>query len=101
MANKSKIENNKKRQRLVARDLGKRQALKKVVMDKTLTMNERFQASQEFSKLSRNGAKVRIRNRCQICGRPRGYSRKFQMSRIWLRQLASQGYLAGVVKSSW
>ncbi len=101
MANKSKIQSNNKKIRLVARDAEKRKKLKAIMMNKEVTMNERFQASQELTKMTRNGSKVRVRNRCQICGRPRGYSRKFKMSRIWLRQLAGQGYLPGVSKASW
>jgi len=101
MANKSKIESNNKKMRLVKRDSEKRRKLKATLMDKSITLNERFQASQELTKLSRNGSKVRVRNRCKICGRPRGYLRKFEMSRIWVRKYASQGCLPGVLKSSW
>jgi small subunit ribosomal protein S14 len=100
MANKSKIEGNKNKQKLVAQYAAKRMELKKAMMCKTSTVNERFKASQELAKMKRNSAVTRLRNRCGICGRPRGYFRDFGMSRIWLRTLAGQGMLPGVVKSS-
>ena len=101
MAKVSAYQKNKHRERKVARDAAKRAELKKTVMDKSLSMEERFEAQLKFSKLDRNGAKIRLRNRCEISGRPRGYYRKLKMSRIALRDLASSGQIPGMVKSSW
>lgn len=101
MAKKSAIENNERRKRLVKRYAAKRAALLEVANDRDKPMEERFQARLKLAKLPRNSAKVRIRNRCGITGRPRGYHRKFNMSRISLRDLASDGLIPGVVKSSW
>lgn len=101
MANKSKIQSNQARIRMAAKDLLKRKELKDIVMNRDLPMAERFEAQQKLSKMPRNGAKIRVRNRCQIDGRPRGYFGKFKMSRVWLRYYAGQGELPGVVKSSW
>lgn len=101
MANKSKIQSNQARIRMTAKDEAKRKALKEIIMNRTLPISERFEAQQKLSKMPRNGAKIRVRNRCQIDGRPRGYFGRFKMSRIWLRYYAGQGELPGVVKSSW
>lgn len=101
MAKVSAVEKNKKRERLVKKNRSKRERLKSIVMDKEISMEERFDAQLKLAKLPRNGAKVRIRNRCQVSGRPRGYYRKFKMSRIALRDLASFGEVPGVIKSSW
>ena len=79
----------------------KSQALKKVIMNKKLPLEERFKAQQKLSKLPRNSAKVRVMNRCQITGRPHGVYRKLKISRIALRQLGLQGKIPGLVKSSW
>lgn len=101
MAKVSAVEKNKKRERLVKKFAAKRLALKKIVSDKTVTVEERFMATQELSKLPRNSSKVRIRNRCNVTGRPRGYYRKFKLSRIALRELGSLGLLPGLRKASW
>ncbi len=101
MAKKSSIEKNKRRRRLVAKFAARREALKATANDSALPQEERFAARLKLAGLPRNSAKVRIRNRCDITGRPRGFYRKFRMSRIALRELASAGYIPGVVKSSW
>lgn len=101
MAKKSAVEKNERRRRLTAKFQAKRAALKKVVMDKSRDPEERFEATIALAALPRNGAMVRIRNRCALTGRPRGYYRKFGLSRIALRELASQGQVPGCVKSSW
>ena len=101
MAKISSIEKNKRRRRLVAKFAAKRQALKDTAKDSSLPPEERFAARLKLAELPRNSAKIRIRNRCEITGRPRGFYRKFRMSRIALRELASAGLVPGVVKSSW
>lgn len=101
MAKKSAIERNNKRRKLVERYAARRAALKEVANDRSLPMEERFAARLKLAKLPRNSARVRIRNRCEISGRPRGTYRKFKMSRIALRDLASAGQIPGMVKSSW
>jgi small subunit ribosomal protein S14 len=101
MAKKSAIEKNEKRRKLVNRYAGKRAALKDVANDRSLPMEERFAARLKLAQLPRNSSSVRIRNRCQLSGRPRGNYRKFKMSRISLRDLASTGQIPGMVKSSW
>ena len=101
MAKLSSINKNNKRIKLSNRFYKKRQALKKIIMNKNLTLEERFKAQQKLSKLPRNSAKNRIMNRCQITGRPHGVYRKLKISRIALRQLGLQGKIPGLVKSSW
>ena len=101
MAKKSAIERNEKRRKLTDRYAAKRAALKEVANDRSLPMEERFSARLKLAELPRNSSRVRIRNRCKISGRPRGNYRKFQMSRISLRDLASTGQIPGMVKSSW
>ncbi|WP_299616947.1 30S ribosomal protein S14 [Pelagibius sp.] len=101
MAKKSAVEKNKARRKLVNRYAGKRAELKAVARDRTLPPEERFQAYLKLAKLPRNSTKGRLRNRCQVTGRPRGVYRKFQLSRISLRELASVGQVPGMVKSSW
>lgn len=101
MAKKSAIEKNEKRKRMVKRYAVKRAALLAVANDREKPMEERFQARLKLARLPRNSAKVRIRNRCGVTGRPRGYHRKFNMSRVSLRELASDGLIPGVVKASW
>ena len=101
MARKGLMQNNLKRQKLVKSYLKKRQELKLIVMSKTLSLEERFIAQTKLAQLPRNSSKVRIRNRCELTGRPRGYYRRFNLSRITLRELASFGMLPGVKKSSW
>ena len=101
MAKLSYVNKNNKRVKLSEKFYKKRQILKKIVMNKKLSLEERFKAQQKLSKLPRNSAKNRIRNRCQITGRPHGVYRKLKISRIALRQLGLQGKIPGMVKSSW
>ena len=101
MAKKSAIEKNKRRRSLVCKYANKRQAILDAANNRELPIEKRFQARIRLAKLPRNSAKVRVRNRCGITGRPRGYHRKFNMSRISLRELASEGLIPGAVKSSW
>ena len=101
MAKMSAVEKNKKRIKLVKKYQSKRKKLKKIVMDKKLNLNERFEAALKLAKLPKKSAKNRIRNRCEITGRPHGYYRKLKMSRIALRELASMGKIPGMTKSSW
>ena len=101
MAKLSAINKNNKRIKLVNKFFKKRQSLKKIIMNKSLTLEERFKAQQKLSKLPRNSAKNRIMNRCQITGRPHGVYRKLKISRIALRQLGLEGKIPGMIKSSW
>mgnify|MGYP006289668871 FL=1 len=101
MAKKSAVERNLKRQRLAERYAAKRAALKATARDTSKPVEERFAAQLKLANLPRNSAPTRVRNRCQVTGRPRGYYRKLKMSRIALRQLASHGMVPGMVKSSW
>lgn len=101
MAKVSAMQKNEKRRRMVKRDASKRSELKAVIKDRELPPEERFMAQLKLAEMPRNGSKVRIRNRCRLTGRPRGYYRKFGISRIGLRDLGSVGALPGVVKSSW
>ena len=101
MAKKSAINKNNKRIKLSDKFYKKRLKLKKIIMNKKLSLEERFKAQQKLSKLPRNSAKVRVMNRCQITGRPHGVYRKLKISRIALRQLGLEGKIPGMVKSSW
>ena len=101
MAKVSAVEKNKKRIKLAKKYEAKRKKLKKIVMDKKVNLNERFEAALKLAKLPKNSAENRIRNRCEITGRPHGYYRKLKMSRIALRELASMGKIPGMTKSSW
>ena len=101
MAKQSAIQENKNRERKVAADAPKRARLKAIADDKSLPMEERFNARLKLSEMPRNGAKTRIRNRCEITGRPRAFYRKFRISRIAMRDLGSAGQIPGLVKSSW
>jgi len=101
MAKKSSIEKNKKRERLAKQFAAKRARLKAIADDDQLPMEERFTARLKLAELPRNSSKVRIRNRCELSGRPRGVYRKFKLSRIALRDLASTGQIPGMVKASW
>ena len=101
MAKLSAINKNNRRIKLSDKYFKKRETLKKIIMNKKLTLEERFKAQQKLSKLPRNSAKTRIRNRCQITGRPHGVYRKLKISRIALRQLGLEGKIPGMVKSSW
>ena len=101
MAKLSSINKNNKRIKLANKFFKKRQLLKKIIMDKKLSLEERFKAQQKLSKLPRNSAKIRIMNRCEITGRPHGVYRKLKISRIALRKLGLEGKIPGMVKSSW
>ena len=101
MAKESSIQKNLNRKKMVKRDQSKRMTLKETIMNRDLSVDERFQATVKLSKLPRNGARTRIRNRCELTGRARGYYRKFGLSRIALRHLSSEGQVPGMTKSSW
>jgi len=101
MAKLSAINKNNKRIELTNKFYKKRQNLKKIIMNKNLSLEERFKAQQKLSKMPRNSAKNRVMNRCQITGRPHGVYRKLKISRIALRQLGLEGKIPGMVKSSW
>jgi small subunit ribosomal protein S14 len=101
MAKKSSINKNERRRKMVARFKDRRAALLAIANDEANSLEERFQARLKLAELPRNSSAVRIRNRCEITGRPRGYYRKLRMSRIALRDLGSAGLIPGMVKSSW
>ena len=101
MAKLSSINKNNRRIKLANKFYEKRKKLKKIIMDKKLPLEERFRAQQKLSKLPRNSAKVRVRNRCQITGRPHAVYKKLKISRIALRKLGLAGKIPGMVKSSW
>ncbi len=101
MAKTSAIQRNLKRVKLAAKYLKKRNALKKIIKNKNLPLEERFNAQLKLAKLPRNSARNRIRNRCEITGRPHGVYRKLRISRIALRELALKGRIPGMTKSSW
>jgi small subunit ribosomal protein S14 len=101
MAKTSAIERNKRRRRMVKQFAAKRAKLKAVAQDQAVPMEERFAAQMKLSELPRNSSKTRIRNRCELTGRPRAFYRKFRLSRIAIRELASNGQIPGMTKSSW
>lgn len=101
MAKKSSIEKNKRRRKLVKQFDGRRDRLKAIVMDKEAPIEERFAATLKLAELPRNSAANRIRNRCEVTGRPRAYYRKLKVSRIALRELGNKGLIPGLLKSSW
>ncbi|MGI9388407.1 MAG: 30S ribosomal protein S14 [Methyloligellaceae bacterium] len=101
MAKKSSIERNRKRRRLASKYESRRAQLKEIAKDKDVPAEERFAARLKLGEIPRNASRTRIRNRCELTGRPRGYYRKLKMSRIALRELASLGLVPGMVKSSW
>ena len=101
MAKKSSIEKNNRRRKMTARDLKKRTELKAAIMNRETSPEERMQAVFKLAEMPRNGAKVRIRNRCEVSGRSRAVYRKNKMSRIALREFGSKGLIPGLVKSSW
>ena len=101
MAKVSAVEKNNRRRKLSKQYAARRAALKATIMDRSNPIEERFKATLKLAELPRNSAKVRIRNRCEVSGRPRGYYRKIRMSRIALRELGSLGHVPGIVKSSW
>ena len=101
MAKKSAIEKNEKRRRMAKRYAGKRQKLKGIADDMSLAPEDRFAARLKLAELPRNSAPSRIRNRCELTGRPRGYYRKMRLCRIMLREMGNTGQIPGLVKSSW
>ena len=101
MAKTSAIEKNKRRAKLAKRYAGKRARLKALAEDRSLPPEERFAARLRLAEMPRNGSPVRIRNRCDLTGRPRGFYRRFRLSRVALRELASTGQIPGIVKASW
>ncbi|HEU5019410.1 MAG TPA: 30S ribosomal protein S14 [Pseudolabrys sp.] len=101
MAKKSSIEKNKRRRRMAKRFSGRRTRLKAIAHNKELPMEERFAAALKLAELPRNSSATRIRNRCELTGRPRAFYRKHRLSRVALRELGSKGLIPGLVKSSW
>jgi len=101
MAKKGKIQNNLKRRRMVDQYAAKRQELRAITRDPDVAMEERFAAQLKLAELPRNSAPTRVKNRCEVTGRPRAYYRKLKMSRIALRELGSDGKVPGLLKSSW
>ena len=101
MAKKSSVNRNKKRIALNSKFENKRSKLKEIIMNKKISLDERFKAQKKLSKLPRNSSKIRIKNRCEITGRSHGVYRKLKISRIALRQLTLQGKIPGMIKSSW
>ena len=101
MAKKSAVQKNLKRIKLVKRYEKKRADLKKIINNRKLELSERFEAQLKLNKLQKNSSKIRIRNRCEISGRPHGVYRKLKISRIALRDMASAGKIPGITKSSW
>jgi len=101
MAKTSSVERNKKRERLVKQFAGRRARLKAIANDRETGPEERFLAALKLAQVPRNSSKTRIRNRCELTGRPRATYRKFKLARVILRDLASQGQIPGMTKSSW
>ena len=101
MAKKSAVNRNEKVKVLVQRYAARREALKAIANDESLPLEDRFEARLKLAELPRSSSKTRVRNRCEVTGRPRAYYRKLKMSRIALRELGSQGQIPGLVKSSW
>jgi small subunit ribosomal protein S14 len=101
MAKKSSVEKNARRRKMAKSLGGRRSRLKAIIGDKTKPMEERFAASLKLAQLPRNSSATRIRNRCEVTGRPRAYYRKLKLSRIALRELGARGLIPGLVKSSW
>ena len=101
MAKKSAVNRNERVKQLVKQHAAKRAALKATAVNEALPLEERFDARLKLAELPRNSSKTRIRNRCEVTGRPRGYYRKLKMSRISLRDLGAAGLIPGLVKSSW
>ena len=101
MAKKSAIEKNKSRIKKVEKYRNKRAELKKLIMNKKTNQEDRFEAVIKLSSLPRNGSSIRIRNRCELSGRPRGFYRRVKLSRIALRELAASGQIPGMTKASW
>src|SRR3989304_9261696 len=101
MATKSSISKQKRRERLVQLKWDRRQSLKKIILDLDKSEEERQEAKMALNKMPRNSSPVRLRNRCQLTGRARGFLRKFKLSRLCFREMANQGLIPGIVKASW
>jgi small subunit ribosomal protein S14 len=101
MAKKSAIDKNRKRQQLVSRLAAKRARLKAIAEDRELPVEDRFAARLKLAEMPRNSSATRVHNRCELTGRPKAYYRRFKISRIALRELASKGQIPGMVKASW
>jgi small subunit ribosomal protein S14 len=101
MAKKGMIEKNNRRAKLVSQQAGKRARLKAIIMDKEASLEDRFAATLKLAQMPRNAAASRIKNRCEVTGRPRAYYRKLKMSRIAMRELGNKGLVPGLTKSSW
>jgi small subunit ribosomal protein S14 len=101
MAKTSSVEKNNRRRKMVKQYAGKRKELKAIIMNQDLPLEDRFRAQLKLAALPRNSAATRIRNRCEVTGRPRAYYRKLKMSRVALRELGNNGQIPGLVKSSW
>ena len=101
MAKKSAIEQNKSRIKKAAKFYQKRKELKQIIMNKKTTPEDRFQAVIKLASLPKNGCSIRVRNRCELSGRPRGFYRRVKLSRIALRELAASGQIPGMIKASW
>jgi small subunit ribosomal protein S14 len=101
MAKKSQVARQKKREVMVKNKWEKRKALKDIILDMTRPIDERLTADDNLNKMPKNSSKTRLRNRCQFTGRSRGFLRKFKLSRLCFREMASQGLIPGVVKASW
>ena len=101
MAKKSAVENNKRRAKIIKTYAGKRARLKAIANNESATAEERFEARLKLAELPRNSSETRVRNRCEVSGRPRGFYRKQRLSRIALRELGGKGLIPGLVKSSW
>lgn len=101
MAKKSSVAKQKKRERMVKNKWEKREELKKVIYDMNKSVEERLSAVDALNKMPKNSSKIRLRNRCQLTGRARGFLRKFKLSRLCFREMANQGLIPGVVKASW
>mgnify|MGYP001604381927 FL=1 len=101
MAKKSSVAKQKKRERMVKNKWEKREELKKVIYDMNKSVEERLTAVDALNKMPKNSSKVRLRNRCQLTGRSRGFLRKFKLSRLCFREMANLGLIPGIVKASW
>lgn len=101
MAKLSSVEKNNRRRRMAKQAAPRRERLKAIIMNRELPIEERFDAQLKLAAMPRNGAETRIRNRCELSGRPRGNYRKFKLSRIALRELGNFGQIPGLIKSSW
>jgi len=101
MAKKSSVEKNNRRAKLAKQVAPRRERLKAIARDRNIEPEERFAAQLKLAELPRNSSATRVRNRCQLTGRPRGFYRKFKLSRIAVRELSSQGQIPGMLKSSW